>query len=484
MNKNLKTIVIISIILVIMILGVLGFLLIYTKTDLLKTNKQLFFKYAGQMVSEKTEESKISEYFQKKEQQPYENKGKISVNVSMPEVDEESIKLANQVNITFDGKTDKLNYKSEQNINLNYSENVGFPVSYKRDNDIYGLQSDYIGRRYIAIENNNLKELFEKIGVEDLENIPDKIELQQSATIEFSDEEKEIIKEKYGSILDTQLSDEQFIKNEKGEEVFYTLEMTPEQFKNISKQLLETLKTDDLILSKLNQFLKDNYPSEEISIEEYIQELIEKIEETEITNNIKIVICQKNKIFTKLEIQTENVKIQIDTNEQADTLEYNFNIEVTEDENKAEIYINTTYVGLSNLENVQEYTTLGIKSNVEDEEMSYEYEYQNNVIFSNNISIDSFSDDNCIVLNEQEGEYITNLFSAIGTRIQDVNEMHMEQLGTDINPLIFTNPITTSSYILMENAKQSIERSQNNMKQEEQLLEEYDKNLMNYMDNY
>ena len=64
------------------------------------------------------------------------------------------------------------------------------PISYRQSSQLYGLQSKYIGSKYIAVENNNLKDLAEKLGIDSSE-IPDKIELEQSATtLEFTQEEK------------------------------------------------------------------------------------------------------------------------------------------------------------------------------------------------------------------------------------------------------------------------------------------------------
>ena len=57
----------------------------------------------------------------------------------------------NNFNISFSGKTDNTNIKNEQNIILNYSNDVNFPLYYKKVNDVQGIQTDRIGSKYIAI---------------------------------------------------------------------------------------------------------------------------------------------------------------------------------------------------------------------------------------------------------------------------------------------------------------------------------------------
>lgn len=50
----------------------------------------------------------------------------------------------NSTKITFEGKTDSTKKQSEQNIKIEYPQNITFPINYKRDSDLYGLQTDYI----------------------------------------------------------------------------------------------------------------------------------------------------------------------------------------------------------------------------------------------------------------------------------------------------------------------------------------------------
>ena len=80
-NKGLKITIIILAILI--ILSVIAFALIYVFTDLFKSNKELFAKYAVSMMQEKTAflPSNLKEYINKKSTTPYENNGILTANI-------------------------------------------------------------------------------------------------------------------------------------------------------------------------------------------------------------------------------------------------------------------------------------------------------------------------------------------------------------------------------------------------------------------
>ena len=96
--------------------------------------------------------------------------GKFSIDTNIDEIDYDMIEKLQDFNITYSGKVDNTNSSSEQEIILNYSEDVNFPFKYKYTNETLGLQSEYVSSKYIGIENNNLKELIGKFGAEDTEN--------------------------------------------------------------------------------------------------------------------------------------------------------------------------------------------------------------------------------------------------------------------------------------------------------------------------
>src|SRR5699024_2027393 len=112
----------------------------------------------------------------------------------------------NDFNITYSGKVDNTERKNEQNITLNYSEDVNFPFKYKYANDTVGLQTDYVSSKYIGIEISNLKEIAEKFGVEDTSEFPDTIDFfsdfTNQETMNLTAEEREQVINTYLPIFE------------------------------------------------------------------------------------------------------------------------------------------------------------------------------------------------------------------------------------------------------------------------------------------
>ena len=127
--KSKKILIIFIAIVVALILAIGGTIFAYAMTDFLKSDEQLFYKYIGQ-VQEKLsnfENKELEEYFLKTEETPYESEVKLTVSVKAP-IDEKISKLVNDLNITFSGKTDKKQNKKEQEMSINYSDDVSFPI--------------------------------------------------------------------------------------------------------------------------------------------------------------------------------------------------------------------------------------------------------------------------------------------------------------------------------------------------------------------
>ena len=118
-NRGLLITIIILLVMIILLGGIIAYL--YFFTDILKSNKQLFFEYSSQLIQTKEGflEDNLIQYFQKRQSTSYENNGEVSFDISIPDLEEE-LETTNNSNITFSGKTDPSNSKSEQEISLNY----------------------------------------------------------------------------------------------------------------------------------------------------------------------------------------------------------------------------------------------------------------------------------------------------------------------------------------------------------------------------
>ena len=413
-----SNIILISIIVIILIIVVLGGCIIYFGTDLLKTDKQLFMKYASQMLEGNSEGNKVLEYMDKKQQNSYISSGKITANNSSSDEEyQELLDIGNEVSISFEKQKDIINNEEKLDINLNYSENVKFPIELVRSEDTIGIKSEEVVNKYVAFENNNLKAFCQKLGMTDVSDIPDKIDLEKIESTKyeniFTEQEIESLNERYGQVIDKYITNENFSKEENGTEVAYVLEITKDQFYNIIEACLTELKTDNILLQKIADIQEKNIDDIEAEISDGIDELINNIEENKDENidgdNIKISVYQTNGKATRIEIGYSNFKISIkrEQNEDKEKLEISVNMaeDDTEDSystssgtNEMVALISIEYTGLSDMTNVSNIIEVSMTINSDDDEMEFNYKLENEVEFVDNVSIDDITEYNAIVL--------------------------------------------------------------------------------------
>lgn len=478
-TKLLRNGIIIISILIVLLLVV--FVVLYFCTDLLKSDKQLFFKYASQLVE--TEggfvENNIEAFYNKKQQMPYENEGKFDFTVDLGNNTNEQIDIANDFVVNFSGKTDKTNNKAEQNIELKYSDDVSWPLIYRHDGDIYGIQTDYVSSKYVAVENNNLKEFAGKVGMTDTSDVPEKIEISEDkANFEYTEEEKQTVQEKYMTILENQFKDDQFQteKNDDGT-TRYILTMTNEELKNLVIALLNELKTDDVTLGKINNILseQDLYTKNTIEAED-IDSIIESLQEgnTE-EGEVQFIVAQKDSKLISISLNQNDNNIQLTKNNQEDSVNYSISVNFKFDTGLSSvetiggtIYFSANYSGLNELNTVKENYELGIavQDNNGQQVGKYTYQFENNVNFVDSVNIDGLNEENAMILNNYEEESIQNFMIQLGERISNVNEEQMEKIGFNYgNPMILMIPTSLGNVLLAQNLDSTI--SESNMENSE-----------------
>lgn len=491
-NKSKKMIIILITIFSILVIGTGSFAYLYFGTDLLKSDKQLFFQYLFQQADKNDLETRANEYFEKQKQVPFENNGKLTADVTIPGVSDEvkeKVEQAKKMDISFNGKSDAKNNKAQQDISINYSNDVSFPVSYRQDGDIFGLQTKYVGTKYVAARNDEIPELLEKMGATNIRNIPNKIEFQETRQLEFSEKEKKELNQKYGNVLKEQLKDEQFSRAETKDGTSYTLEMTPDQLKDVLVKLLDTFKNDDKLIKKINDYLanQDTVPyltkngSTKTKLENSdIDDLINAIKDMKIKENVKITVYQKDRKTSKIYCQTGAVGITIQKNKKEDTLVYTIGCKITE-KDKAEVnfYVTMQLEGLKALTSVKENWTVSfqIVNLTKNEEMKYEYHYENTVNFKDKVNIDDLNKDTAMILNDQNQETVTTLLMAVGTRIQQVNQSQMQELGTTENPVVYLTPITLILNSMIKNQANPVINSNSINEIENQIENEFENEL-------
>ena len=458
MKKKTLVIIIITIIILLLILGGV-FAYLFFATDMFKTNKELFAKYTASMISDESTldvTSSLENYFNRKQNTMYENEGNFSVYIGNLENNTDTsmqsiinaVNLANNTNITFNGKIDNSNKKVEENIQINYSDTVNLPFTYKQDGDIYGIKMDSITPNYVAIENNNLKELFQKLGTTDVSQIPDRLEIQEIESIKFTDEEKTHLLNAYLQPIFNGISEEKFSKTEttEGSIICYNLILTKQELKDIFVQALQILSSDTMMINKINNIIGEVYQDETMNISaEDIQELINNLNETSADDsNITITVTKKDDSTNKISITSEDTSIEFTKNQTNSNVSYNFAINGTDSNN---ISVQISYSGLDTNTITENYSaTVNIS-----EEINLEYSFNNTVTFGNSITIDAMPQESTAVLNNYPAEQVQPFVAQLGMAISQINSNQMNQIGFPldmVNPMVmwFTAPSIIGMY--------------------------------------
>lgn len=430
-QKRNSKIILIAIILLVILILIAGGIYAYFATDIFKSNKELFFKYVTQMGGEEEGfiEANLKEYFEKKKNTPYINEGSLSVNVTDPD-NQEQFENINNMNVTFDGQVDTTNSQLLQDISINYSDRVKFPFSFKQIGNTIGIQTKYVGSKYIAVDKDelqNTEESFEK--------------LEEFSNVTVTQEDLRHIKDTYYNVLNQQLQDSNFSKIEEANSKGYRLTLTGEELKNITVKLLETLKNDQSTLDKMNEYLKIYKNSAKVTTSD-IDDLIKDINNnSEIDGkNIEITVYQEKQKTLKLMIKIDKeATIQIEKNITGNSQQYNILLEISQEDAAMKINLSANYSGVQSLQSITENYDLNIEL---ENFVSYRYNFINNIDFSDSINIETFSNNNSMLLNDYEEEQVASFMQAVKQRLEEINKKQMTELGLEENenPLQYAIP--------------------------------------------
>lgn len=440
-KKSNKIILIIIILLVILIL-LAGVAYVYFSTDTFKSNKDLFFKYMTQMGDEKEGfiETQLKEYFEKQKNTPYLDEGSLTVNIT-DSSNQEQFENTNNMNITFDGQVDSSSSQLIQNISLNYSDNVKFPLSYKQIENTIGIQTSYIGSKYVAINQDKLNSLTSNLNAEDAftQNSDSVGKLQKFANVQLTSEDLQRIKDTYFNVLNQQLQDSNFSKIEEANSKGYKLTLNGEELKTLIVKLLETLKNDQTTLEKINEYVKIQKNSAKITTGD-IDSLIKDINNDSELNNekLEITVYQTKRKTNRFLIKTNEMELKLEKIVTANDIQYNIELQMNIDDQMGKIVLLTKFAGLQSMQNISENYELALEL----EDNKYQYNYNNNVEFTNSINIETFNSNNSMMLNEMNEEERNTFIQAVVQRIQNVNKNQMEELGLEENenPLQYVMP--------------------------------------------
>ena len=504
MRKGNKILVAIIVMLIILMLAGGAFAYLYIATDTFKTNKEMFFTYFAQLTSEEDGfwDKRIETFYKMKADSAYENSGEITIDVECPEESiTEIIEKVNDLEISFEGQVDPKNQKVEQNIEIDYGNDVVLPINYIQDGKSIGLQTDQLSKKFIAVRIENLNELATNLGIENVDSIPDEFNFSElTKDIDITEADIEQLKQIYYPVLQDNLLKDNFSKTKLEKSEMYTLNLNGEQIKNIIIKMLEITKQNTFILDKLNEIMLAKDPEAEEIDEGIIDNLIDAIngesfqseidmyedidtdeetyedseleedtyeEDTKKFPDLKLTLVQSDKKLNQIIIQSGENTISIKKNNLEDGVKYSINCEIKEPENEiqagaeslienetlehgqANILFDMQYVGLDTLTNIQENYEFGFDVISSRENMKYTYKIDTNTMFNEDVSIEELDKDNAIYLNDYDESQLTPFLTQVGNRLLAINKKQMEELGLEEyeNPILYSNPI--SLYVLL-----------------------------------
>lgn len=451
-KKNTKILLILIIIIVIIILAGVGILVF--ATDIFKSDKEMFFKYMADIGDPKKGfiDEELKQYFEKKNNTPYNDEGEFSINIScdpntLSENLQKNVDSTNNFNISFSGQVDTANSKAAQNISLNYSNDVKFPINYKQIENKIGLQTKYVGSKFVAIETEKLNKFSEDLDdVESYEEMVDK--LQKMEKVELTENEKSHIKDTYITVINQQLEKDKFSKVKESDMSGYKLSLTGTDLQNVLVKLLETLKNDQTTVDKLNEYLKIQKNSAKITASQ-IDDAIKSIkDDTDFSDkNFEIAVYQKNRDVCKLVIETTEGTIAIEKKIEGNQQNIVVSYEMKEDK-KSKISFSANFENLESLQNIKENYELimslpevaesSTTTDVDSEVVVYKYNFSNDVNFTDSATVEDFSSDNSLMLTDYDSDQVSSFLNAVVERISEVNEQQMGQLGLEAseNPIV------------------------------------------------
>lgn len=480
--KSKKGLIAAIVVAIIIILALAGGL-IYAKTDLFKPADKLFYKY---LLGEKTEfdYDEFLEEVKNAEEKEYSSNGEINANIDMQSIsayERNNLNNINKFKIEFEQKNKPKENKMSSNIKLSYDNKDVVEANLVKNSDIYGIQSDIMHDKYIVVENNNLKELAKKLGMDE-ENIPDKFEQVEAYDLLYvSKEDRKEIVDKYKQVVNNKIGKDKYtaeknveteINGEKVKTNTYKLTITEKEVYETIKSILETAKDDEktqeLIISKYEMINKNVQNSEELTkdnIKDYIDDLISDVDRelkyaSEDSMDIIVYVNKGKTVKIEAKKNEDTISAEFFEKDNKNNIvisieDYKLNIEyeLKEESNNKNLKGTITILSDNEEQGKIDYEiaikgTIGkgkneitAKFNIEADEDKIELNIKENVNYDEKVTIEDLDSDKIVKLNDMSEDEIKDLFMEVYKKVQTDLPKVLEETG--ISELFGNN---TSNY--------------------------------------
>lgn len=332
-SKNKSIIIVVTLIITIAIIASI-LAIMYFKTDMFKSNDILFSKYFAQNfeVLDLLNVKSNSEVEGLLETNPYTSNLEASIKYTenIETSDENTDNVINKIGAKITSNIDKPNQYAYRDVVIGTSREDLFRIETLNDEQNYAVRLNGI-KQFVSTENledNQENEIFQ---VNQLEDILSKIDTKNM--ISLSEAEKQELMNTYMNILQTNVTKDRYSKqkhtlitvdNQDVQTNAYSITLTIEEYNNIWIKILEQIKQDEIILSKVEKIVNnlEEVSSEESNIKgeelkelfiDYIQETIEEIQNNNIGNDeIKITVYESKGKTVRTNIERTANKITFD----------------------------------------------------------------------------------------------------------------------------------------------------------------------------
>ena len=236
----------------------------------------------------------------------------------------------NNLKLSYTTKSNLIEKKQETEATILYNNQEQFKFNFVQDNNNYGIKSDEVVYKYLQLKNENLRDIYGKLGIQNTESIPNQFKkLDYNIYKNMNAEDKSRILSTYQNVLNKGILSNHYTKqadvnlNYNGQNVVtnaYSLTLTEEEVSSLKISLLETLMTDELTLKYIVQFLQLD-SSYTVQIKQTIQEKIDELkrEQLETNNNIRITVYESNMQLLTTIVETPEATYTIDNTVQIQT---------------------------------------------------------------------------------------------------------------------------------------------------------------------
>lgn len=520
MGRKKRILIIVLSIITVLIL-IIGGVLIYLNfaTDVLKSPDELFYKYIYQngSIANVFDTNLIDRYYQRIDNNPYNGSGELTIktgNSDGSQSDTEQFdNLINNVKLSYTTKSNLPEKKQETEATIAYNDQEQFKFNVVQDNNSYGIKSDEVVYKYLSLKNERLREVYEKLGVENTERIPNQFNrIDYNIYKNMSAEDKSRILSTYQNVLNKNILSNHYTKqssvslNLNGQNVVanaYSLTITEEELSSLKIRFLETLMTDELTLKYIVQFLQLD-ASYSVNIKQMLQEKIDELkrEQVDASNIIRITVYESDMQLLTTTIETTEYNYAInnnvsETNQKVTIVKKskdgnNVNTTITIERNST---TNNNSLKIEAISKAGETTTdrnaitIDLKGNVDTENLelniklenlignkSNEINYSDKKEFTNDVEIEGLNSENSVVLNDMTVEDINSLYNSVIDRIKYLYNEKVKNMGFDPETINYQGSLKWSRIVDAfdeDEFRSQVQRALNLAKDDMQNKEEY-----------